>query len=875
MENLLKMQLGPLSKTADSRRGRSVGFLTFNNGYSSFRSIHHEHRRPVRGSYPIDEVLPRLRETFITSRNVVLSAAPGAGKTTRVPIALLEAHWLDGKKLIMLEPRRLAARRAAQFMATQLGEEVGGTVGYRIRGETAVGKTTRIEVVTEGVLTRLLHADPGLQGVGLVVFDEFHERNIHGDLGLALTLDAQTHLRHDLRVLVMSATLDGLAVSRVLGEAPVIKGTGRGYSVETRYQPFPRTGPVEALVVDTVLRAMREESGDILVFLPGQREIRRVEAGFDGVELAPGVEIHSLFGEAGFDRQQRALEPASSGRRKVILSTSIAETSLTIDGVRVVVDAGLSRMSRFNPRRGMSGLVTVPVSQATADQRRGRAGRQQPGVCYRLWTEDDHATLARFPVPEILTADLAPMALDLAQWGALDGAGLRFIDPPGAAHLSQAVDLLKRLGALDMQGLLTPHGRAMAEFPVHPRLAHMILRSKDLGLAGLACEVAALLEDRDLLVGDRRGDIDLVSRLHALRTGHGADRTLRARVLMESRRLRRIIGETEPEVKTERSGAVLALAYPERIARRRGNQGTYYQMAGGTGAALPAWSLLAREEFLAIADVDGMGTDVRVYLASPLPKPELLETFAGEITVREDVTWDPVDEAVVAQRAQRLGAIIVSSQSIQPAGELVRAAMLEGVRRTGFNSLPWGKDSLSIVSRCEWLRRHHLVSADWPDLSEAHLMATLEEWLAPFLDGITRRTQLATLTMAQILRARLSFGQLKELDTLAPPTLTVPTGSRIGIDYAAGEQPVLAVRLQEMFGLIETPTIAGGKMRVLIHLLSPAGRPLAVTQDLQSFWTNAYPEVRKQMRGRYPKHHWPDDPLSAQPTRRSKTPRSK
>jgi len=817
---------------------------------------------------PIDAVLPQLREVFRSTPNVVLSAAPGAGKTTRVPLALLEEEWLKGKRLIMLEPRRLAAQRAARYMASQLGEDVGATVGYRIRGDSRIVRSTRIEVVTEGVLTRMLHQQPDLAGVALLIFDEFHERSIHADTGLAFALDAQANLRDDLRILVMSATLDGLAVSRVLGNAPAVKSEGREFPVTTRYLQFTPDGPLEPRVAAAARRALREEAGDILVFLPGQREIRRVEALLTE-ETHVDVNIHTLYGEAGAEAQEAALAPARKGQRKVILSSSIAETSLTIDGVRVVVDSGLARSARFDPRRGMSGLVTIPVSAAVADQRRGRAGRQGPGVCYRLWTEEQHRALAPFPLPEIQAADLAPLALDLARWGAPEGDGLRFIDPPPAAHLAQARHLMRSLDALDSQGRLTAHGTAMADLPVHPRLANMIVRAHERGLGALACEVAGLLEDRDLLRGKGNTDIDLAARWHALRSGSGVDRTVRDRVRAEARRLRELTGIKKSEGGEESLGVMLALAYPERVARRRGGATGRYQMAGGTGALLPEWSLLAREEFLAIADVDGVGTEVRVFLASPLGKQELVDLYSDRMTVNDEVFWSPGEEAVVARRIRRLDALIIDEQAVTPSDDALHAAMAEGVRMMGLASLPWRRGSESFRSRSEWLRRQGLVPDDWPDLSDEHLLQTLREWLGPFLGRIGRRAGLEQLDLDEALRSRFSFQQMKALDRLAPETLTVPTGSRIHIDYTHA-QPILAVRLQEMFGQSQTATVGEGKVKVLIHLLSPAGRPLAVTQDLPSFWKNAYPEVRKEMRGRYPKHHWPENPMEAEPTRRVK-----
>jgi ATP-dependent helicase HrpB len=816
---------------------------------------------------PIEESLPRILAELQGSRRVVLSAPPGAGKTTRVPLALLDAEWMAGKKLLMLEPRRLAARRAASYMAAQLGEKPGETVGYRIRGEAVAGRNTRIEVVTEGILTRLLQSAPDLPGVALVIFDEFHERSIHADLGLALALDVQDHLSEDLRILVMSATLDGVSLARVLGDVPVVVSGGRSHPVETHYLSFPHRGSIERETARIIRRALGETEGDILVFLPGVREIRRTGMMLDEGGLPGDVVAYTLFGEADPETQRVALGPVPPGKRKVLLSTSIAETSLTIDGVRVVVDSGFSRVPRFDPRRGMTGLETIPVSVASADQRRGRAGRQAPGTCYRLWTEEQHRGLAPFSTPEILVADIAPLALDIARWGG--GDGLRFIDPPPASHLSQARATLRLLGALDGRGALTSHGKAMADLPIHPRLAHMILRGKDMSLGSLSCEVGALLEERDILRGPVRNDVDIASRVQALRTGTGVGHALRDRVQAESRRLRQIIADAGGgRDDLSRLGLLVAFAYPERVARRRGESAGRYRMVNGAGAVLPQGSLLGREEFLAVADVDGIGTEVRVFLAAPLDREDVAAAFQESIVEEDQVFWNQADESVVARQVRRLGAVIVGERAVVPRGEAVREAMVEGVRLMGLGALPWGKES--VRSRSEWLRRSGLVPADWPDLSDANLLATLSGWLGPFLDGVVRRSHLGKLNMESVLRSLFSARQWNDLGRLAPETITVPTGSKIRLDYGAGDLPVLSVRLQEMFGQTDTPVVAGGRVRVLIHLLSPAGRALAVTQDLGSFWSNAYRDVRKEMRGRYPRHIWPEDPLGAKPTRRTK-----
>jgi ATP-dependent helicase HrpB len=820
--------------------------------------------------YPIDNIVPQIQDAFHRSQNVVLSAPTGAGKTTRVPIALLTAEWLSGKKLIMLEPRRLAARRAAEYMAVQLGESVGQTVGYRIRGEAIISKSTRIEVVTEGILTRLLQHDPELPGTAVIIFDEFHERSIHADLGLALALDVQEHLRNDVRILVMSATLDNLAVATFIGNAEVVRSEGFLYPVATSYSRFVSDKPVEIRMADTILRALTEQEGDILAFLPGQREIRRVENFLWEKHLPEDVLIHTLFGDAPYQQQSAALSPAPSGKRKIILSTSVAETSLTIDGVCVVIDSGLARTSRFDVRRGMSGLVTIPVSRAVADQRRGRAGRQQPGTCYRLWTEAEHAQLPEYPQPEIKTADLAPFALELAQWGTPAGGNLRFLDPPPDAHLAQARTLLEELGATDHAGKLTAHGRAMTGLPLHPRYSSMILRSKELGFGALACDIAALLEERDILAARKDTDIDLAQRFHTLHSSHKSDKGNIERIVSQSKRLRQLVGISDKQTATNErtAGLALALAYPDRIARQREGGSNRYQMASGTPCILPKGSLLAREEFLAIGEVDGIGVDVRVFLAAPLDKKDLLLVFHDSIIEEEEVRWSQSDKSVIARTVSRLGAIILFEQPIDRRGEKVSAAMLEGIRQMGLECLSWDNETRSWQQRVQWLRNKTPFAQDLPDFSDAALLDSAETWLSPFLDGIWKKEQLSKLPLLTILKSRLTHIQNKQLETLAPSHLSLPSGSNAALDYS-GETPVLAVRLQELFGQVDTPKICGGKISVLAHLLSPARRPLAVTQDLHSFWKNTYPEIRTQLRARYPKHIWPEDPLTAKPTNRT------
>lgn len=817
--------------------------------------------------YSIEKIIPQLKSALAASRRVVLSAAPGAGKTTRVPLALLDCPWLTGKKIIMLEPRRLAARRAAEYMSQQLQEPVGRTVGYRIRGEAAVSAATRIEVVTEGILTRMLHSQQDLPDAGLVIFDEFHERSLHADLGLAFSLDVQKHLRPDLSILVMSATLDGLVVASLLGHAPIIRNEDAPFPVETRYARFENDKALEQRISEVVLRALNEE-GDILVFLPGMREIRRVEDILSS-RLPDHARIFPLHGDLAPQIQNVALAPAREGLKKVILSTSIAETSITIEGVRVVVDSGLGRTARFDPRKGMSGLVTIPISRAVADQRRGRAARLGPGVCYRLWTEREHDQRPEFPVPEIRQSDLAPLALDLALWGRPDGKDLAFLDPPPPAHLAQAQDLLQRLGALAKDGTPTRHGRRMAELAVHPRLSHMIIKAKEYGWGAVACELAAVLESNDALTSGSKNENDLMVRLQTLARGRSLQPATRERILAQKRRLLELTDTLDATVDESLCGIILSLAFPERLARKRPERSGSYQLANGMAAFLPESSHLVHEEFLAIAEMDAGTTDGKIFLAAAVPKTDIERVYADDIIREQQVFWDERENRVVARQIKRIGELIIEEKTIPADGYQAGKALLQGLRRIGLHALPWNKESTQLCNRVEWLRRVWPAAADWPDCSIEGLLASLEVWLEPFLAGLTRLDQLQRLQLAELLRHYLSSQNMRELDRLAPTHLQVPSGSSIAIEYGRDTHPVLSVKLQELFGLTATPLVAGGRIPVTIHLLSPAARPLAVTQDLPSFWKNVYPDIRKQLRARYPKHPWPEDPLTATPTKKT------
>ena len=832
---------------------------------------------------PIETVIPALQQALRNNRNAVLMAQPGAGKTTRLPLALLEEPWLKNQRVIMLEPRRLAARAAAYRMAITLGEQVGETVGYRIRLDTRIGPTTRIEVVTEGILTRLLQHDPSLNEYGLVIFDEFHERNLHSDLGLVLCLESQKVLREDLRLLVMSATIDGEKVAQFLHNAPTIKCEGRMFPIETHYVDRPITSPIEKIVVQTTKRVLSDHSGNILVFLPGIAEIRRVERGLREINLGPHVHIVSLYGNLSQQDQDRAIQPPPLGQRKVVLATNIAETSLTIEGIRIVIDTGNARVARFDPRSGMSRLERIRISQDSADQRRGRAGRIEPGVCYRMWTEAEHQSLLQRTTPEILEADLSTLALELARWGTADPHELSWLDTPPIGAYTQARALLTRVGALDEEGRMTPHGKQMADMPLHPRLAHMVLKAQSLGMEELACALAVLLSERDFLKPQpekRNPDLRIrVDFLHAhkpMTKDMAVDQIALQRILKAIEQLKRQLnltsrGTAHNQVDLEKVGLLLAFAYPDRIAQCHNRNERLYRLANGRGAFFSEPQALSSEEYLGVAELDGGQQRARIFLAAPVVLQDLEEYCPELINEVEFVTWDHRTSSVTARQQRRLGELILQDRLLTNADPAhVTNALIQGIRQHGIEYLPWTKDLRSWQARVQFMKRCEGEDLGWPDVSDGHLFETLEEWLGPYLIGLFRLDQVRKLDLKKPLHALLMWKQQQELDQQAPTHLTVPTGSKIHVDYSSLEIPVLAVRLQEMFGQCETPKIAGGKVPVMIHLLSPARRPVQVTQDLESFWRKSYQEVKKELKGRYPKHYWPDDPLQAEPTRRTK-----
>ncbi|MBX9845195.1 MAG: ATP-dependent helicase HrpB [Xanthobacteraceae bacterium] len=830
---------------------------------------------------PIDDALPALTAALRQHHAAVLVAPPGAGKTTRVPLVLIDEPWAAGKKILVLEPRRLAARAAAERMAATLKESVGDTVGLRVRFGSKVSRKTRIEVVTEGIFTRLILDDPSLDGIAAVLFDEFHERSLDADLGLALAREVQLGLRDDLKVLAMSATLDGARVAKLLGDAPVVESEGRAFAVETRYLGRDSREPIERQVADAVARALRAEPGSALVFLPGQAEIRRAETLLKERIDDPAVDVVTLYGALDAQTQDRAIAPAPKGRRKVVLATSIAETSLTIQGVRIVVDGGLARVPRFEPDVGVTRLETVRVSRASADQRRGRAGRTEPGVCYRLWDEPQTASLEAYARPEILAADLSGLLLDLAQWGTTDPATLAFLDPPPSGALAEARALLFELGAIDVQGRITDEGRKLRKLPLPPRLARMVVDAAALGQGQRAADIAAILSERGL-GGD---DIDLAHRLDQFRrdrSRRGDDARRMARRWAEDAG-----GESSPRARSAPSpvygggagrgptpgdelsvGAILSLAYPDRIAKSRGANGAFL-LANGRGANIDQASALVREPFLAVAELSGTAAQGRILTAAAITLEEVEERFADKIESREEISFDSGSASLRGRRSERLGAIALAERPFPAAAAPEAASKLaEGIVRIGLNRLPWSKPLQQWRDRVMFLRRAE--GDEWPDLSDTGLAASASEWLVPMLDGKTALSQVSADELSTAIQALLPWELKRRLDEEAPTHFAAPSGSSVPIDYEAGEGPKLSIRVQELFGLDRHPSIARNKVQLVVELLSPAHRPVQVTRDLPGFWRGSYAAVKTEMRGRYPRHPWPDDPLHAPATRRAK-----
>ena len=810
---------------------------------------------------PIDAVLDDLARTLERNNAAVLVAPPGAGKTTRVPLALLDAPWARAKKIIVLEPRRIAARASAERMAKTLGERAGETVGYRVRFGSKISRATRIEVVTEGIFSRQILDDPELNGVAAVLFDEFHERSLDADLGLALARDAQTGLREDLRLLVMSATLDGARVAKLLGDAPVVESEGRAFPVETRYLSRKVDVPLERQMADSIATALRADPGSVLAFLPGAAEIRRTQNFLGERVQDASTEIVPLFGALDASVQDRAIAPAPKGGRKVVLATSIAETSLTIEGVRIVVDSGLARVPRYEPDIGLTRLETVRASRAAVDQRRGRAGRTEPGICYRLWDEPQTASLAAYTQPEILSADLSSLVLDLAQWGVSDPATLAFLDPPPAPALKEARGLLEELGALDADGRITTEGKRLRALALPPRLARMIVDSDAFGAGENAAEVAAILTERGL-GGD---SVDLDHRLDQFRRDR-SQRASSARDLAH-RWASQVASSSVQKDAALSTGVMLAFAFPDRVAKNRGNGS--FVLANGRGASVEQTSSLARAPYVAVGELTGTAAAGRILLAAPITQDEIETQFAGHIEVADEISFDRTALSLHARRKKTLHAITLSEAplALSPSVETARI-LADGIVAAGLGRLPWSKSAKQWRDRVMFLRQAE--GDSWPDLSDEGLVASAADWLVPALYDKTSLKEFSAGDLSEALLGLLPWELRARLEREAPTHFEAPTGTMLAIDYEAEQGPTIAVRLQELFGLNTHPSIAKGKVPLVLELLSPAQRPVQVTRDLPGFWRGSYAAVRSDLRGRYPRHPWPEDPASAMPTRRVK-----
>jgi ATP-dependent helicase HrpB len=814
---------------------------------------------------PVDDVVEDVARALAEAGVAVLVAPPGAGKTTRIPLALLEpgrAPWLGGQKILVLEPRRLAARGAAERMASTLAETVGDTIGLRARMVSKSGPKTRVEVITEGVFTRMILDDPSLDGIGAVLFDEYHERSLDADLGLALALDARAGLREDLRLLVMSATLDGARVASLLGGAPVIESAGRAYPVTTRYIGRDPRGYLDTQMTDAILKALDQESGSILAFLPGQGEIRRVEQKLSDRLTDKTIEIASLYGGLPFSAQDRAVQPVPPGLRKVVLATAIAETSLTIQGVRVVIDCGMARVPRYEPDVGVTRLETVRVSRASADQRRGRAGRTEPGVCYRLWDEPQTQALSPFAEPEIRAADLAGLLLDCAAWGVTDPGTLAWLDPPPAAALASARAELASLGCLDSSGQITLLGRRLRALPLPPRLASMVLRAADLGAADQAADIAALLVERGL----GGADIDVGTRLTQFRRDRG-ERADSMRKLARGWADAARQGAGKVQRASLEPAELLVLAFPDRIAKARGAPG-HFLLANGRAAKLEATDALARQPYLVIAELTGTAAATRIMLAAALDEASLADVARDRIVWLDELSFDAASASVRGRRIRRLDAIVLASEprAVTPSDATARA-LAEGVAGLGLARLPWTKAQLQLRDRVAFLRGG---DDSWPDLSDAALTASIADWLAPYLTGTTKLSGIGADDLGNAVDMLVPWTLKQRLEAEAPTHFEAPTGNRHAIDYEGAGAPALHIRVQELFGLTRHPAIAGGRLPLTLHLLSPAHRPIQITRDLPGFWAGSWAAVKSDMKGRYPRHPWPDDPAAAAPTARAK-----
>lgn len=814
---------------------------------------------PIQTGLPVTGIIPSVQRYLAETNTIIVGAPPGAGKSTVLPLALLNEGWLEGRKIIMLEPRRLAAGTIAARMAALLGEQPGQTVGYRIRFESKVSAQTKIEVVTEGILTRMLHQDNALEDVGLVIFDEFHERSLHADVALALCRESQEILRPDLRIMVMSATLDTERLSKLLS-APVAESKGSLFPVRIVYTGEQDLTRIPELCAETILKALREQEGDILAFLPGQGEIRRCELLLK--RQLPDVGIHPLYGQLSFAEQNAAIMPSPQGKRKVVLSTSIAETSLTIEGIKVVVDSGFGRNPAFDPKTGLSGLRTVMISLDSAGQRAGRAGRLSPGVCYRMWSLATQERMPKFRTPEILEADLAPVLLDMAQWGVADISKLSWLDAPPAAALASAADVLHRLGALQ-GGRITAHGKEIHRLPCHPRIAHMLLKAREGGTLPVAADIAALLEERDPMEGQDIVDINYrVEALRRFRRGEVKDRRFEnaEKIAAAYRRLLKVQTENGA-YDPYHAGLLISYAYPERVAIARPEHAGQFQLANGKAAVLGSEDELVHEACIAIARLDARKGFGKIFLAAPV-NPSDLYTQAEAHDV---VAWDTRKGGLIARRELRFGSIALESKPLRDIPEeQANGVITEAVKEEGERLLSFTEETEQWQNRMLSLRIWRQ-DEDWPDVSTAELLENSGEWLSPYLAGVKKADDLKRIDLLQVLQQSIGYEKQLMLDRLAPRTIAVPSGSHIKLKYFAdGADPVLAVRLQEVFGMLDTPRVNEGRNGVVLHLLSPGFKPVQVTADLRSFWKNTYFEVRKELKRRYPKHSWPEDPLEAE-----------
>lgn len=816
--------------------------------------------------YPIAEIVDEIRDALHLQTTVILQAPPGAGKSTILPLELLKAGWLGDKKIILLEPRRMAARSVAQRMADLLDEEVGKTIGYRVRFDQRVSAQTRIEVVTEGILTRRLQQDNTLEDVGMVIFDEFHERSLHSDLSLALCRDLQQILREDLRILIMSATLDGMQLSSVLDQAPVITSKGRQYPIEVRYTAIDANAPIAGQVTTVISKILKEETGDMLVFLPGVREIQQTADMLN--ERCSDIAVRPLYGELSLQAQQDAIKPDPQQRRKIVLATSIAETSLTIEGIHIVVDSGLARVPKFDPNSGMAKLETVKVTQDAADQRAGRAGRLGPGIAIRLWPEATHHYLKPQRIPEILDADLAPLVLELAQWGVKDIQSMTWVTAPPAGSVEQAKTLLQELQAMH-NGVITEEGKALANLPTHPRMAHLLIKGKEQHILPLAIDLVCILEERDALGKHAGADISLrIESLQAWRAGkrYQGDKFVFERIERAVQSWRKIfsVRSSDYTFDPDSIGLLIAAAYPERIARLLDAASARYRMANSRNVRLHENDVLVKEEWLAVAHADAGVGEGRIYWAAPLNPMLLTDRMEQQVRIR----WDEAKGMLLQQEETRIGSLIVSSKPLKEVDEALRSkALCEAVRKEGLKLFTWDENCEQWQARILSLKVWRPAEA-WPDVSTAGLLQSIEDWLPMYLQQVKRREDFKKIPLSEVLNTILPWEQSQLLAKLAPTHIDVPSGSSIALAYKTdGSFPVLSVRLQELFGLTDTPTVNEGRTKVMIHLLSPGYKPVQVTQDLKSFWANTYPEVRKELRMRYPKHSWPEDPWNAEAVR--------